>query len=81
MRVKLWCFLVIGFLSGVLALPSGAPAIDAPHDMTNIPSYCWECHKSHGASYPSLLSELCQGCHYDTGPAPGVSSHCTATGT
>ena len=43
---------------------------DPPHT-----GLCSTCHSNHSASYPSLVSELCEGCHFPGGPAPAVETH------
>ena len=51
-----------------------ALAVDAPH-----PSDCSNCHSLHGGSYPKLLGNLCDACHFDGGPAPAVETHSSRT--
>ena len=72
-KPRLW-FLTLGIVFGVFALPLIAMAIDAPH--TND---CYACHKSHGPSYPTLLGNLCESCHFDGGPATDVVTHSSRT--
>lgn len=73
------CFLSLFFMAG-----SAIPAYDPPHFSTPpVMSDCYECHISsphHGyASYPAALNILCEGCHYDGGPATGVVTHSSRT--
>ncbi len=63
-------FLCLWLLLVGLGWSHGAQADPAPH--TGI---CGTCHSEHGASYPSLVSELCEGCHFEGGPAPAVETH------
>ena len=53
---------------------SDARAIDLPHTQD-----CGTCHDIHGPSYPSLVSQLCEGCHFEGGPAPAVATHSSLT--
>lgn len=66
----------------IVAIPSVALALDAPHDPSNLPQVCATCHVTHSA-YGALLNpavgdsviNLCQSCHYPGGPARAVSTH------
>jgi hypothetical protein len=59
----------------LLAAPAAVLAVDAPHDTVQ----CGQCHSSHGASYPNMLGELCEFCHYESGPATAVKTHSSLT--
>ena len=62
----------LGMLFGVFALTHTVMALDAPHDfkeniITNPaadPTECADCHTFHGSSYPALLENLCETCHF-----------------
>jgi predicted CXXCH cytochrome family protein len=55
----------------LVALASSHDAwADPPH--TGI---CIACHSAHNASYPALVSQLCEGCHFEGGPALAVETH------
>ena len=79
-----WLF---GLLVPVLAVGT-AIALDSPHTATNLPGVCGECHTTHSAygalldpAVGSTIENLCQSCHYDSGPGAAASTHeCTAGG-
>jgi predicted CXXCH cytochrome family protein len=62
-------FLCASLLLVALAFSHDAWA-DPPH--TGI---CSACHSIHSASYPALVSQLCEGCHFEGGPALAVETH------
>lgn len=77
-------YLAILAVAGVaLFLSFDARALDAPHDFADtgdplaeppIPPtemLCSDCHTLHGATYPTLLGQVCQSCHVTGGPAEG----------
>ena len=66
--------LCIALLLAALAFSQDARAIDPPHY-----GPCGVCHSSHGASYPTLVSQLCEGCHFEGGPALAVETHSSLT--
>jgi predicted CXXCH cytochrome family protein len=47
---------------------------DPPHT-----GLCSVCHSNHSGSYPALVSELCEGCHFEGGPALAVETHSSLT--
>ncbi|NOY24758.1 MAG: hypothetical protein GXP62_02705, partial [Oligoflexia bacterium] len=59
-------------LATFLSLP--AAAVDSPHSAD-----CATCHEEHASTWPTLTSQLCEGCHFDGGPAPAVSTHSSLT--
>jgi hypothetical protein len=65
---------------GILVLPQTALALgsddtwNGPHNID-----CSQCHDLRGASYPKFVAKLCQTCHFDGGPAPGVDTHSSKT--
>ncbi len=61
-------------LAGLGLFSRPALAVDSPHT-----SDCSACHSLHGASYPNLLGELCESCHFEGGPAPAVQTHSSRT--
>jgi predicted CXXCH cytochrome family protein len=75
--------LPLGILFGMLALSQPAMAIDAPHNFKDNPPVnpmeCADCHAFHGTSYPSLLENLCESCHFSGGPAPEMATHSSRT--
>jgi len=72
-------FLCIGLLLVGLAWPQGARAVPPEHETGDS---CGTCHSQHSASYPVLLGELCEGCHFEGGPARAVETHSSlSTGT
>jgi predicted CXXCH cytochrome family protein len=62
-----------------LFLSFDARALDAPHDFADagktVEMQCDNCHTFHGATYPTLLGQLCQSCHVSGGEAPEVKTH------
>ncbi len=66
--------MTLSFASLGWLLSGTALAIDAPH-----PTDCTTCHSLHASTYPSLTSQLCEGCHFEGGPAPAVSTHSSLT--
>ena len=72
-------FLCMGFLLVGLAWPQGARAIPPEHETGDS---CGTCHSQHSASYPALIAKLCEGCHFEGGPARAVETHSSlSTGT
>jgi hypothetical protein len=67
-------FLCVLLLLVALAACHDAWAIDPPHY-----GPCGVCHSSHSGSYPALVSQLCEGCHFAGGPAPAVETHSSLT--
>jgi hypothetical protein len=65
--------LCVSFLLAALALSHNAWA-DPPHT-----GLCSVCHSNHGASYPTQVSQLCEGCHFEGGPALAVETHSSLT--
>jgi hypothetical protein len=66
-------FFRVSLLVAALAVCQDAWA-DPPHTGS-----CSVCHSSHNASYPALVSQLCEGCHFAGGPAPAVETHSSLT--
>jgi hypothetical protein len=60
---------------GTIALALGTDDTwNGPHNID-----CSHCHDLRGASYPKFIARLCQSCHFDGGPAPGVATHSSKT--
>jgi hypothetical protein len=68
-RRLLWISLLLAALA--FCFDAGA---DPPHT-----GLCSTCHSNHNASYPSFVSLLCEGCHFEGGPAPAVETHSSLT--
>jgi predicted CXXCH cytochrome family protein len=66
-------FFGVSLLLAALAFSHDAWA-DPPHT-----GACSVCHSQHSASYPSFVSQLCDGCHFEGGPAPAVETHSSLT--
>ncbi len=83
MSARPWWFITILFFSlGGFALPATAGYEEPPHSRSNpYPVRCKDCHSMHSynPNYPSLLKNLCESCHYPTGPATAVKTHSSRT--
>jgi len=84
--MKRLSILLIGIVFFVGAMPLTARAVyDPPHFSGDSFPFdeCSSCHIAnphHGiASYPAALNDLCEACHFDGGPAPGVLAHSSRT--